>query len=70
MLYSIVYHLTNGTGQSLGRLASVDVRMLHLMTAADGVKALGFILRLLGTETEQPSTKYGATDWIMPQNDA
>lgn len=50
---------------SLGWHRTVNKIVPPLVTAADGERAPGFTPRPVGTETEQPCTKYPATDWTM-----
>lgn len=51
---------------------TVSVIVPPLVRAADGERPLGFNChphppKLLGKKTEQPCTKYLATDWTLPR---
>ena len=52
---------------SLGWHGTENVMVPPPVTAADGERAPGFTLRAPASrETEQPCTKYKATDWTVP----
>lgn len=68
----VALRAVEGRGQSLvlgslGWHGTANVIVPPQVTAADGERAPRFYpTGLLGRETEQPCTKYKATDWTVP----